>query len=212
MFSINYKENNEEDTTKNSKVVAASNEITTSARNYYCQYDINNKKSSVSKIYKNINELKMDSDIIIEGVVKDTKQTIYVQMLFTISQIEVYEVYKGDVIKGATICLIEPGGIMDKESIYKKWKEKFPQKEIDINKIQPSEVYFDGIPPLQQGDKVLVFASKYPGKAVKEGCYEPVGLYQGKFIIEGENVKHQLPPDIEKGSSDISAFRPYWIC
>jgi len=159
------------------------------------EYDIVETRPHLSKYFKSISELNQDSDIIIEGVVKNTKNVIYVQQAFTISEIDINEVYKSEskVVRGSTICVVEPGGIMDKEFLYKKYKEKFPEKYIDINEIEPVKDTFDGIPALEKGDYIIIFASKYTGGVKSEDFYEPVGLYQGKFYINEDKVEHKMP-------------------
>jgi len=88
------------------------------------EYDIVDTKPHLIKDFNNIEELKQYSDMIIEGIVKSTRNVIYTQTPFTISQIEITEVYKSDsnIIKGSSICVVESGGIMDKEFLYKKYK------------------------------------------------------------------------------------------
>lgn len=158
-------------------------------------YEIVDSHISLSKIFHNINQLDKRSDIIIEGVVKNTKYETYVHSIFTVSEIEINEVYKndGNAVKGSTICVVEPGGIMDKEFLYNKYKEKFPDEYIDINQIKPAKNITDGVPALEKGDHVILFASKYTGGVKSENCYEPVGLYQGKFYIDGNKVEHKMP-------------------
>lgn len=168
------------------------------------EYDIVDTKPSLTKYFKSIEELKQYSDVIIEGVVKNTRSVIYTQTAFTISEIEITEFYESDnnIVKGSTICVVEPGGIMDKEFLYKKYKEKFPDKYIDINEIKPSKVVFDGIPPLDKGDHIIVFLSKYTGGVKAENCYEPVGIYYGKFHIDDSKVEHKLPKYLQDKFED----------
>jgi len=163
------------------------------------EYDIVETSPHLTKYFKSISELNQYSDIIIEGVVKNTKYETYVHSIFTVSEIEINEVYKndGNAAKGSTICVVEPGGIMDKEFIYKKYKEKFPDGYVDINQIQPAKETFDGVPALEKGDHVILFASKYTGGVKSENCYEPVGLYQGKFYIDGNTVEHKMPAPLK---------------
>ncbi|EQB89593.1 hypothetical protein J2Z44_004101 [Clostridium punense] len=159
------------------------------------EYDIVDTKPHLIKYFNNIEELKQYSDIVIEGIVKNTRNVIYTQTPFTISEIEITEVYESNnnIIKGSTICVVEPGGIMDKEFLYKKYKEKFPDKYIDINKIKPVKHRFDGMPPLDKGEHIIVFLNKYTGGVKVENCYEPVGIYYGKFYIDYNKVEHKLP-------------------
>jgi len=168
------------------------------------EYDIVDTKPHLIKYFKRIEELKQYSDIIVEGVVKNTMSVIYTQTPFTISEIEITEVYESDnnIIKGSTICVVEPGGIMDKEFLYKKYKEKFPDKYININKIKPVKHRFDGMPPLDKGDHILVFLNRYTGGVKVENCYEPVGIYYGKFYIDDNKVEHKLPKYLQDKFED----------
>lgn len=158
-------------------------------------YEIIDSHASLTTIFHNVNQLDKRSDIIIEGVVKNTKYETYVHSIFTVSEIEINAVYKndGNAVKGSPICVVEPGGIMDKEFLYNKYKEKFPDEYIDINQIKPAKNITDGVPALEKGDHVILFASKYTGGVKSENCYEPVGLYQGKFYIDGNKVEHKMP-------------------
>lgn len=168
------------------------------------EYDIVDTKPHLIKYFNNIEELKQYSDMIIEGIVKSTRNVIYTQTPFTISQIEITEVYKSDsnIIKGSSICVVESGGIMDKEFLYKKYKEKSPDKDIDINKIKPVKHRFDGMPPLDKGEHIVVFLNKYTGGVKVENCYEPVGIYYGKFYIDDNKVEHKLPKYLQDKFED----------
>jgi hypothetical protein len=67
------------------------------------KYEIIDTSPSLTKIYKSISELKDDSDIIIEGTVKDITSVMQGPVPFTISQVHVDEVYMSndpDIVRG----------------------------------------------------------------------------------------------------------------
>ncbi len=169
------------------------------------EYNIIEGHVLLDKIYRNIKELKDDSDLIIEGEVKNTKSLIYAQEPSTISEIKVYEVFKNidDNIKtGSTICVIEIGGVMDKSFMLEELKMKFPNIFIDPNKIKPSKAILDGISPMEVGDHVVIFLRKPKVKINEKTCYSILGAYQGKFKIDNDDVRHQVPKDLEDKFED----------
>jgi len=160
------------------------------------KYNIMNSHVRPVKYYKNIEELNSDSRIIIEGVVKSTESVYFNHLITTVSQVELYEVYKTNdsaVKKGETICIKETGGMLDKESLYKIYKDKFPDEEFDKEKFMPQKVVSNGIRTMEQGDHIIIFASK----PAQDKCYYVAGVYQGKYLVYNDRVEHQVPSEEE---------------
>lgn len=167
------------------------------------EYNIVKGSLSLEKVYKNVSELKEDSDIIIEGVVEGTKSIVYLDSPRTISEVKVLEIYVNDnnlLSKYQTIKIVEIGGILDKEYMLKNYKDKF--HNIDQGKVKPAKAIIDGISPMEQGQKVIIFARQGKGKMIEENYYAVVGIYQGKFLINDDNIINTVPKDIEKQFED----------
>lgn len=167
------------------------------------EYNIVKGSLSLEKVYKNVSELKEDSDIIIEGVVEGTKSRVYLDSPRTISEVKVLDIYVNDnnlLSKYQTIKIAEIGGILDKEYMLKNYKDKF--HNVDQGKVKSAKAIIDGIPPMEQGQKVIIFARQGKGKMIEENYYAIVGVYQGKFLINDDNIIHTVPKDIEKQFED----------
>lgn len=167
------------------------------------EYNIVKGSLSLEKVYKNVSELKEDSDIIIEGIVEGTKSIVYLDSPRTISEVKVLDIYVNDnnlLSKYQTIKIVEIGGILDKEYMLKNYKDKF--HNVDQGKVKPAKAIIDGIPPMEQGQKVIIFARQGKGKMIEENYYAVVGVYQGKFLINDDNIIHTVPKDIEKQFED----------
>jgi len=162
-------------------------------------YEISTPSLSLAQKFEDIKSLENAADLIIEGKAKSTKTIMFQDVPLTISEIEVYEVYKTDdntITKGSTICMGENGGILSKEYLIEEYKKKFGTEPKDAEKIKPVKVMPDGIAPMEPGDHVLMFAIKAP--ELKENkCYFVLGAYQGKYNISNDKVKHQVPEKLE---------------
>ena len=163
-------------------------------------YTIIDAKLTLEKLYTTISDLENDSDIIIEGIVRKNNYSMYFGIPITISRVEVLDIYKNNeaaISKGETVNILEGGGIMSKESVIKMFKDKFPDKPLDEEKIKPMKYTNDGIPTLEPEEHVLIFAQKYNGPATNLVCYSVLGAYQGKFKITNNEIIHLVPTDIQ---------------
>lgn len=162
-------------------------------------YEIATPFITLGKKFQDIKTLKEESDLIVEGKAKTTKTIIYNTNPITITELEVYEVYKADddgIKRGSTICMAENGGILSKEYLIEHYKNKFGTEPKDAENIKPIKEAPDGILPMEVGDHVLIFAIK-ASDLTEENCYFVLGAYQGKFNIYGDRVKHQVPDMVE---------------
>jgi|GEM_PF-1650881 len=163
------------------------------------EYEIINSNLSLAELYKNIGELKKASDIIIEGEVKSTKSIIYHDMPFTVSEVVIYDLFKSNstmLKKNGTVCIIENGGILDEETQIKSFKAKFPNKEINKKEVKSIKLINDGISPMDRGEHVIIFGVETYG-ILEKPCYFVLGVYQGKYKIHGDKVKHEVPKELE---------------
>jgi hypothetical protein len=53
---------------------------------------------------------------------------------------------------------------------------------------------------MEQGDHVILFASE--GPANEENTYYVVGVYQGKYLVDGDKVERQIPKAEGSGFKD----------
>lgn len=162
-------------------------------------YEIATPFITLAQKFKDIESLKKASDLIVEGKAKTTKTIIVHNNPITITELEVYEVYKTDddsIKRGSTICMGENGGVLSNEYLIEHYKNKFGTEPKDAENIKPIKEAPDGILPMEVGDHVLIFAIKAPN-LIEGVCYFVVGAYQGKFSISGDKVKHQVPDMVE---------------
>lgn len=125
---------------------------------------------SLAEDFKNLKELKKNSSVIIEVTVKESSQTTFGDVIFTISDIEVDNSLKGKYKRGEVLRLLETGGIT----------------------ADGDELAFDGIPVVKPGEKYILFLEEYEGP-ITENAYVPLAVYQGKFKITGNKVVQQAP-------------------
>jgi len=206
LCSVLYKyQHNQEGLQANSNNVVALNQSKDPFKRKNDQeYNIIEEKLTLAKIYKNVNELKNNSDLIIEGKTKGTRTVIYQSVEVTISEVEVYEVYKTDdesITKGSIVCIGENGGVLSKEYLIKMYKEKFGTVPKDAEKVKPAKVIPNGIAPMEPGDHVIIFATNAP-ELTKGKCYFVLGAYQGKYNVYNDKVEHQVPKDLEEQFKD----------
>lgn len=206
LCSVLYKyQHNQEGLQANSNNVVALNQSKDPFKSKSDQeYNIIEEKLTLAKIYKNVNELKNNSDLIIEGKTKGTRTVIYQSVEVTISEVEVYEVYKTydeSITRGSIVCIGENGGVLSKEYLIKMYKEKFGAVPKDAEKVKPAKVVPNGIAPMEPGDHVIIFAINAPG-LTNGKCYFVIGAYQGKYNVYYDKVEHQVPKDLEEQFED----------
>lgn len=177
--------------------IAVSNN-TTGVINDDIKYDIIDSHLSLTKKYHSINELKKDSTIIVEGIVKNTTSRMIEDIPYTVSNVEIVEIFKNDgtLEKGKNICVIETGGVFSPEVLLNEYKKKFPNETISLNDMKPTKLITDGVEPMDINEHVIIFALQTPPLDGKP-CYAPVGEYQGKYKLEDFKWKQQIPKKFE---------------
>lgn len=167
-------------------------------------YEVLDTSITLAKYYRNVTELKTDADIIIEGMVKNTENVIHNGLPFTISEIEIADVFKSNnkfPKKAGTVKIIENGGIIDKNTLSKSFKEKFPNENVNENSIKPVKLIYDGIPQMTKGQQVIIFGAESYG-ITEATSYFVLGVYQGKFLIVGDGVVHTLSEKLKPEFED----------
>ncbi|WP_017413931.1 hypothetical protein [Clostridium tunisiense] len=208
LFAITYKNHFIENFINESKSIVTTAQVSSSIHinNKNEEYEVQDSRIILKKVYKNIRELKADADIIIEGRVINAKSEMYDENIpITYTEVEIYDVFKtgsNDVLKGSKVCIIDEGGIIPKEILIKEYKNKFPDKFFDPKEFKDVKSTNDGIPPMEMGEHFIVFAQRFQGKSSKDNCYIVLGSYQGKFKIEEDKVTHQVPMLLEEKFED----------
>jgi len=203
VFCFNaYSKNKDSESNLNTNNLAVSNN-TIGVINDDIKYEIIDSHLSLTKKYHSINELKKDSTIIVEGIVKNTTSPMIEDIPYTVSKVEIVEIFKNDgtLEKGENICVIETGGIFSPEVLLNEHKKKFPNEAISLKDMKPTKLITDGIAPMDINEHVIIFALQTPPLDGKP-CYAPVGEYQGKYKLEDSKWKQQIPKEFEGGYKD----------
>ncbi|MBX6353863.1 MAG: hypothetical protein IRZ10_11080 [Thermoflavifilum sp.] len=160
------------------------------------------------KVYNDIGDLASHSDIIVTGTVLRTSSFDYYPVgaddavVYTSVTVKVERVWKGAVKAGDIVTFVEPGGTTTAKAmgLDKKWN--LPPERWN----EPVRVVFNGIPPMQAGQHVLLFGHT-PDKAfqsmLNEPFYNVLGANQGKFTIREGIVERPVP-----GTSGVPEYSP----
>lgn len=127
--------------------------------------------------FESAKEMQIAADVIVEGEVQTQEVVVHGDVPFTISEIAVTEGFKGEFKKGDTIQVIETGGVYQPEG---KDGELLPEADFALSSA--------GV--MEQGEEFFLLLSPFIGPQT-EGAFIPLGAYQGKFLIEGEEVRSQ---------------------
>ncbi|NRR01816.1 hypothetical protein HP570_06230 [Brevibacillus sp. RS1.1] len=123
--------------------------------------------------FDSIKKLTESAEVIAEVEINESESFQYENVVFTLSDAKVKQVYKGDVLPENVIKILETGG-------YKNG----------------TEYTFEGNEVFETGEKAYVYLEKYEGP-VAEDAYVIKGVYQGKFLKE--EGKLQSPNGVAKG-------------
>ena len=128
-------------------------------------------EASSMKEYDTLEELKEDAHAIVLADVIQSKEIISYHDLvdIAISNVEIVESYKGEYNPGDVLSIEETG----------TWGDD-------------GDFSIDGVPLLREHMRALLFLTE-PDNTIqgdKEG-YGIIGVYQGKFFVDGDNIAHQ---------------------
>ncbi|MED1919810.1 hypothetical protein P4V64_31525 [Bacillus thuringiensis] len=123
--------------------------------------------------FDSIKKLNESAEVIAEVEINESKSFQYKNVVFTLSDAKVKQLYKGDVDPENVIKILETGGYKD-----------------------GTEYTFEGNEVFETGEKAYVYLEKYEGP-VAEDAYVIKGVYQGKFLEE--EGKLQPPNGVAKG-------------
>ncbi|MEK3882447.1 hypothetical protein [Paenibacillus sp. PL2-23] len=129
-------------------------------------FDLVEKFDSVEELYEK-------SNIIAQVKVGNTNTIEYGNVAFTLSNVEIIKVFKGDLDKKSTISILETGGTHD-GLIYRA----------------------EGNAVFTKSDQAIVYLEKYEGP-IADNSYVIKGVYQGKFKVNGEKI---TPPNEVDGN------------
>lgn len=125
---------------------------------------------SVVEEYTQVENLKSDSDYIVDAKVLETESFLYEGLPFTLSKLKIKETFKSEFKKNDVINVLETGGVIDNTEY---------TVEHDKN--------------LKKNSDVVLYLYEYEGPIKKDiEKYVVTGLYQGKF--QHENDLENLTP------------------
>jgi hypothetical protein len=145
---------------------------------------------SIAHHYGTLDELIRDAGAILVVDVGSGETIEYIDTPFTLTEVKVARSIRGDLKAGDVITIIETGGYV---------------KQADGTTF---DYRFDGIPVLRFREKVLLFLKRFEGPQTDD-AYIPLGVFQGKFLIEGDRLQQQVPEGAglaESVPEDLDAF------
>lgn len=137
---------------------------------------------------------------IVEGTVQNTKAVAYERDVYTLSEIKVEKVLKGDAKIGEIITVSEPGGTITSEEAYNLWYKSKGEKEAEKGEFV--DCITDNYKVMEKGQKVALFLDKTSDpeyeKEFSNGTafFTVLGAYQGKYIYTDGKYINCTPDDI----------------
>lgn len=113
--------------------------------------------------------------------------------MYTVSTIQVSQVYKGDISSNEIISIVEMGG----KTTHKEYidgcnipKKSFVTESELIDDNTPVVLNFDGFYAMQENDEILLFLADSTGfiKSLEGKLYSVVGDFDGKLYKQEENI------------------------
>jgi len=144
------------------------------------EYEIKSTAASFNKNYASLKELYKEADLVAKVKVENHRFQEKEDLVYTISQLQLLKVYKGD-SRIKSVQVYEMGGQVDTS------KMNLPEKDFDQEKKNTAshivESALEGSPTMRSGNQYLVFLKKYPG----QDYYNIVGSVQGKIKMDKNN-------------------------
>lgn len=140
-----------------------------------------NIHADLAKEYTRIEDLKNDSEIIVEVRASEVKSFDHKNIIFTLTKAEVLNIYKGQAVEN--INILETGGIQNNTNY----------------------TFFDN-KVFEKNDTALLFLDKYVGPIVDD-AYVILGAYQGKFLTNGDKIT--IPNEIKGELKNIKTISDF---
>ena len=154
-----------------------------------------------------VEELKSHSDIIIKGTVMARRPWVNDEATIgTDYTVQVEECYRGEMKKGDTVTVSNLGGdILAREYFEKQDDPKAEEFREEMEK-DPDNTYVrfrcDGAWLPEEGKTYFWFLEADTEQ--ENRIYNPVNVYEGIYVIEGENVNRYMPDAAEiPGAADF---------
>lgn len=154
--------------------------------------------SSDKYSYETFDELNEIASYVVTGVCISSKPVFRKDLLFTLSEIEINDVYRGETIaKGDVILIIEMGG----RTTYGDYEKNchIEEKVFETGKRMPPDqkiiAGMDGYFPLQENEQVLLFLADGTGfiENIKEPLFGIWGDYDGKLFLQPDGLAYSRP-------------------
>ncbi|MCJ7689436.1 MAG: hypothetical protein MUO60_08975 [Clostridiaceae bacterium] len=158
-----------------------------------------------TKLYRSLEELVKESDMIIEGEVLGISYFDNNTATWTKSKVKVIKSYNNKAKEGDILTFVEAGGITTQYNIikYNHIDEKFNMSNEEIEKAKSLKVktLFQDAPYMQPNEKVFLFSKDETDffGSTTEKYYAILGCYQGKFTILGETAERYM----QQGYGDV---------
>lgn len=157
--------------------------------------------SDRARFFLTLPELDEAAEVVITGECVSANPVFQNDTLYTLSQIKVDQVLKGNLTSGSDVFLVEMGGRVTNGEYNKGCNlppiPKSAEAIVDKPIVMGSDWYY----PLKEGEKVLLFACDSSGflKAFDQPLYAVVGDYDGKlFLQDGGSYAKPLPAETDK--------------
>lgn len=156
--------------------------------------------SNISDRYSinTFDQLNSISEYVVTGTCISSKPVFRKDLLYTISEIQINGVYRGDTLtKGDIILVIEWGGRTTYGDYYENCH--IEEKAFETGERMPSDMKLvaglDGYFPLKEGEQVLLFLGDETGfiEEIKEPLFGIWGGYDGKLFLQPDGVTYAKP-------------------
>ncbi|WP_429841824.1 hypothetical protein [Brevibacillus sp. FIR094] len=150
-------------------------------------YRIVSGEAMFTETFTTVEDLAENADIIAEAeVISQENNPNYERLdVYTVSELRLTKVYKGDVEIDDTVSVLETGGEFDERETAKYFAGKSGSKLVndDLGEPRITSVGIEGSIPMKEGNKYFVFLTED-----KDDVYNIVGSVQGKIKINDENT------------------------
>ncbi len=146
-------------------------------------------------------ELDAAAEVVITGECVSANPVFQNDTLYTLSQIKVDQVLKGNLTSGSDVFFVEMGGRVTNGEYNKGCNLPPIPKSAEATVDKPIVMGSDWYYPLKEGEKVLLFAGDSSGflKAFDQPLYAVIGDYDGKLFLQDDgSYAKPLPAETDK--------------